>query len=88
MGKIYWLPWSIAPFTYAVRPLQIYLKASTPGSGKRDSLDLILLASLASCSTLHSPAIETSVSYASQYWFRGAVQNDNGVVQGDVTVSL
>jgi hypothetical protein len=54
----------------------------------RQSIPLILLASLASCSTLHSPAVETSVSYASQYWFRGAVQNDNGVVQGDVTVSL
>jgi hypothetical protein len=54
----------------------------------RQSIPLILLASLASCSTLHSPAVETSASYASQYWFRGAVQNNNGVVQGDVTVSL
>lgn len=54
----------------------------------RQLIPLFALASLASCSTLHSPAVETSVSYSSQYWFRGAVQNDSGVLQGDLSVSM
>jgi uncharacterized protein (TIGR02001 family) len=51
-------------------------------------LPLIALASMASCSTMHSPTVETSAQYTSQYWFRGAIQHEGGAFQGDLTVKL
>lgn len=53
-----------------------------------NKLPLLALVACASCTTLHSPTVDTSVSYTSQYWFRGAVQNDNGALQADVNVAL
>lgn len=51
-------------------------------------LPALALVALTSCSSLHSPTVDTSAGYVSQYWFRGAIQNERGGVQGDVKVAL